>query len=430
MKRLNACQLSLLLISLTAVTGWSKGIFILPGTRDSAMGSAMVAIADNPTAVYYNPAGLALQKGSGLEASVFYLQNDAKGSKSYSNSASPVSSNGDFPLAAYLPSEPAQFQNKKFKTEALLPFIGGYTKVEDLTFALSVYGIGGGGGKWKDAVMDSFTGTDKVTASLDASYAFIIYNLSVAKEMTPKLSAGLGIDIVNMIDTLNAQKGYTRGPGSLMPQDYGVTLDQSATGSGIQFDGGVLYKISDKINCGAVVRSGTMIKLSGKATLNGNETDYDKDYLYPPTLGAGISYEPSNELTLAFALDQNKYSLMHEAERYKTQVGLSNVSQPLNGLNWKDTVQVRLGSEYRLTGRFALQAGIQTDPVPFATDQLSLSELNQYNFMYYSVGASYKIGSINFDICYAFCPSDSPSIGDRSYEYPLDVFRFGARYSF
>lgn len=408
----------------------AKGVFILPGVRAGAMGSAMVAVADEVTAVYYNPAGLAAQEGAGADASFLFLQNDVKGTNSFGNSAAPATNNGDFPLSAYLPSEPSEYENKSLKVEALIPFVGAYQNVDDITFALSVYGSGGGGGKWKDSVSDALTGNDTIKASLDAKYSFTIYNVSAAKKLSPKLSAGIGIDIVTMDDFMNAQKYYTRAAGSIMPMDYDVTLDKKASGNGIQFDGGVIYQINDRMDLGAVLRSGTLIKEKGKAVLNGLQAEYERDYVYPPTCAAGLSYKPTHKLLLAFAVELNKYSLMHETVKYKNYIGLHDENRPLDGRDWNDTTQVRLGAEYFYTEKLALWAGIQTDPVPFKRDQISMGELNQYNYYYYSLGAGYRVGKINVDLAYAYCQPDKAEIGVRSYEFPINIIRLGARYNF
>jgi len=238
---------------------------------------------------------------------------------------------------------------------------------------------------------------------------------------------GIGIDVVNMYDNSAAQKYFNTNSGTTI---YNMTMDQSAAGYGIQYDAGALYKFTDKIKGGVVVRSGTLIKMTGKATFDSNQTDYNEEYTYPMTYGAGVSYEPKKNITLALSFDQNNYSAMHETLNYKTSVGLSNSAGPLNGRNWKDTTVLHLGAEYRHTQKLAFRAGIQYDPAPFDTNQLSLMEINEYNFFYYSIGAGYKIGRVNLDFCYAYCPSDNPTIDGRSYTYNLDVFRLGARYSF
>jgi len=424
------------MMSFSVVPGWAKGIFILPGARESAMGSAITAVADDATAVYYNQAGLAQQNGAGIEAASFFLNANATSNKSLANAAIPNADNGDFPLpnlyALHLSPapEPTQYNSKQFDTSADVPFIGAYKSVNNVTYALSVYGIGGGGGQWNDSV-PALGGLTKIDASIDGSYAYIIYNISAATKLTSKLMLGLGIDFVNMVDNENVQK-YFKGV-------YGMAVNQSATGYGMQVNGGLLYKFDDKWKGGLVLRSGTDIKLNGQAKVyegfpygTNLQTDYSDDYTYPLTASVGVSYEPQSNLTLALSVDQNQYSEMHETYKYNNQVPqvFVNNAGPLQGRDWNDTTQLHVGAEYRCTDKLALQAGIQNDPAPFSTNQLTLTELNQYNFMYYSVGAGYKLGQVKVDVCYAYCPSDTPSVGDRSYQYNLNVLRLGLRYSF
>ncbi len=433
---------SLMLMLSSVVSCWSKGIFIQPGARDGAMGSAMTAVADEATAVYYNPAGLAQQTGSEVEASLFSLSANATSNKSLANAAAPNVINGDFPLPnlsaipGALPpmlanSEPTEYQSKQFSTNAEIPFIGAYKNVNGVTYALSVYGIGGGGGTWSDSV-PALGGAAKITASLAGTYAFMVYNISAATKLTSKLMLGLGIDIVNMINETNAQKYFDTAAGNSI---YGMAVNQSATGYGVQVNGGLLYKFNEQWKAGLVLRSGTDIKLNGQA--NGydsvsGQTDYTDDYTYPLTGSVGVSYEPKNNLTLALSVDQTQYSEMHETINYNKQMPgvFDNSAGPLEGRDWKDSTQFHVGAEYRCADKLALRAGIENDPAPFSTDQLTLTEINQYNFIYYSIGAGYKIGQVNVDLCYAYCPSDSPSIGDRSYQYNLNVFRLGASYRF
>lgn len=396
-------------------------------------------MADDVTATYYNPAGLAQKTGSGIEVTSFFLTDNATSNKSLANTAVANSNNGDFPLpnlnaVGFSPvPEPAGYTSKKFETNATVPFIGAYKSVNDITYALSVYGIGGGGGKWKDSVPVALPlllgGPTKIDASIDGTYAFIIYNFSAATKLTSKLMLGLGIDVVNMIDDTNVQKYFKN--------IYGMAVNQSATGYGVQVNGGLLYKFDDKWKGGLVLRSGTTINLKGQAKVYESfagqaQTDYTDDYTYPMTAAVGVSYEPKSNLTLALTIDQNNYSKMHEKYKYDAQVlgVFADNSGPLQGRDWNDTTQFQIGAEYRCTDKLALRAGIQNDPAPFKTDQLTLIELNQYNFMYYSIGVGYKVCAVDIDVTYASCPSDTPSVGDRNYQYNLDVLRLGLRYSF
>jgi long-chain fatty acid transport protein len=100
MKRRLAGLTAVAVLLFTVSQGFARGLFITPGTRANNLGGAYVAIANDPTAIYWNPAGLAQLQNSGGEISAFYLANDVKGNTSLANKASlaPDRANGDFPL--------------------------------------------------------------------------------------------------------------------------------------------------------------------------------------------------------------------------------------------------------------------------------------------------------------------------------------------
>ena len=440
---------------LLAGSAMAKGIIITPGTRANAMGAAFVAVADDATAMYWNPAGLAQQKKSGAQVYSFYLSDNAKSNRSlnsadFSLTSAPDSKGGDFPLPRVYTTEPTSYSAKELKTSAFLPFAGAFTTVKDFTLGISYYGVGGGGGKWDDTVAAAF-GADSLSASVDALYTFSIFNISVAKQINPRLSAGVGVDVVQMTDDLKVNKAYQKGPLSPLGAltDYSLNYKTSAKGTAFQFIGGILYKPIENLKTGFVFRSGTNIKLSGKGTYNQTglaglaglgypaavvqnmafETNYDKNYAYPLSCGIGVAYEATPVLTLAAGIDRFNYSSLKDEITYNTQ--LPGIFMNTNtDAGWKDVTAYRIGAEYRVNGKLAFQGGIQNDPVPFSTDKLTLLEINQYDFTYLCIGASYKISAFDLSASYGRGLGDKPSKAGAEYEYPVNAYRLTANYEF
>ena len=422
---------------------YAKAIFITPGARANSMGAAYIAVANDPTASYWNPAGLAQLARSGAEFSLFYVKNSATSNMSLGNAYPGLGNpkNGDFPLPRMYSTEPAQYNSKQFETTAPVPFLAGYHAFDKVTLAGGVYCIGGGGGKWSDTVAAG-VGQDNINASVDASYMFMVYNLSAAMEVMPRLSAGFGVDMVTMTDKQNAKKQYAhQGTGS--PSSYGLEIDQNAFGYGVQYNGGLLYRPMDTLRFGAVMRSGTKITLHGQAKYNQNglswlgsgyadlqyQTDYDQNYTYPFTYGLGVSYDPLPKWTLAAGLDFNQFSTKRDDVSYNTPLpGVFNTANADGG--WKDTTQYRIGAEYRPDEKLSLRAGIQTDPSQVRTSDLTLLNLDQYNMAYYCVGAGYNFSFATVDLTLVKGISDKPGQAGRSYEYDLDIVRLSVDYSF
>jgi long-chain fatty acid transport protein len=449
MKRwLISSGITIVLFSSASLT-LAKGIFIRPGTRANTLGGAYIGIADDLTAIYWNPAGLEQLDGSGVEMSAFYAAAKGKSNSSLMNAVAPDAEDGDFPifnLYAILGqpnAEPTEYQSKEFKTGALLPFVAGHTKVKGITLALGFYAIGGGGGKWEDSVKGFLVPTDDIISSIDGSYGFTVGNISAAKEINPKLSLGLGVNWIYMTDELEIKKEYQKSAGSPLG-NYSALVDKNASGSGMEVMGGVLYKLTEKLKAGFVIRSGATLKLKGKAktkitglsALSGglmpdvdHETDYDQNYAYPLTYGLGASYELMDSLTLALGAEMINYSAMKDNIDYEDELAgtLEDVNEKKE---WKDTTRVYLGAEYRINEKLSFQSGLQTNPVPCPKDKLTLLNTQQYNLTSLSLGARYKMRVSQIDVGYIHSFSDNPEKEGREYKYPSDSYRLGVGYKF
>jgi long-chain fatty acid transport protein len=409
----------------------ASGIFVTPGSRANSLGGAYVGIADDVTAIYWNPAGLAQLDGRGVRVYALYGTPKAKSNTSLKNSASPDREDGDFPVLNLLGVvEPAEFQSKELELQSLLPFAGGYQKVDDVTYALGVYAIGGGGGKWEDSVPGALVPTDTVSASVDGKFGFVVTNVSAAKALSLKLSVGAGINWINMIERRKIEKEYV---SPLTP--YSVKTEYNASGSGFEFIGGAMYKPMDKMRVGLVIRSGSVIKLYGEAKLEttglaaflGNhETDYEQEYAYPMTYGLGVSYDPIEALTLAAGVEVNNYSVLKDDIDYEDEAVFSDENE---SKDWDNTTQLRFGTEYRFE-KLVLRCGVQNDPLPFSREKMTLLDINQYDLITLNIGAGYNLGSVQVDVNYTKVFSDKPEKNGREYEYVSDTYQLGVGYKF
>ena len=429
--------------------GLARGIFIRPGTRANNMGGAYVAIADDLTAIYWNPAGLEQLDGPGVEISFLYGTAKATSNRSLMNAAAPDIADGDFPifnlyaLLGQASVEPAEYESKELKTVATLPFVAGHTEVRGITLAVGFYAVGGGGGKWEDSVQGALVPTDVIIASADGSYGFIVGNISAAKEINPKLSLGLGLNWIYMIDQVEIEKEYQKSATSPLG-DYSALIDKSASGSGMELMAGVLYELMERSKVGFVIRSGATLKLEGEAraeiaglsALSGglmpdvdHETDYDQNYAYPLTYGLGISYEPMDSLTLALGAEMINYSTMKDDVDYEDE--LAGTFDDVNEKeDWEASSEVYLGAEYRSNEKLSFQGGLRTNPVPYPRDKLTLLNVDQYDLISLSLGSRYEAGVFQIGVGYMHTFSDSPEKDGREYKYPSDSYRLSLGYNF
>ncbi len=424
---------------------FSGSIFVQPGDRATNMGGAFTAGADDATAIYYNPAGLTQLEGNGFEFTSFYVDSKAKSTSSLQNNSPLTPSKNDFPIPQIYPTERTSYNNKNLTVDAFIPFVAGYTQIEDITLAIGIYGVGGGSGKWSDTVKaDAVPGfSDELKASLNSEYGLIVANISGAKRISDQVSIGIGLDVIYMQSELKAKKEYTSNATIITPLNtYEVSVERKGDGYGLEAMGGVLYSPIETLRLGFSIRSGATIKIKGDARYDqvgvyavlGNpdvheKTNYTQNYKYPFTYSLGIAYDVTEDLMLAFSADVADYSSMKEDIKYDAS-GTTFVDINQN-LNWKATTMLSLGAKYRLNEAFDLLAGIRRDPSPYnQQDRANLLNTDQYDLTTLTLGTEYKINAFVFGISYAHNFSDKVKDNGAAYEFPSDSLRFGVKYLF
>jgi len=428
-------KLNVLVLVFTLFSNLFAGnIFLPPGGKAMGMAGAFIAVADDATALYWNPAGLTQQEKSGAEFAAFYIDYPAKSNKSLGNSATP---NGltDFPLKSLYPTEPTEFDSKSFNTNAFLPFIGGYKRLNDTTvIGAGAYVAAGGGGTWASTVKAT-NGIDDLSGKIDAKYGIMLFNVSAGKTLTDKLSVGLGFNVAYMEDQEEYTKTYTNNPGGLGMADYSIKYDQKATGYGYEGVLGVFYKANDKINLGMTLKTGATLKLDGTANYQNNlltpsaySSTYTEDYQYPMTVGLGGAYSVTEKLRLSAQADYWDYSTMKKDIDYKTNPTFFPDKNRLT--DWKDTIMCRIGAEYKYTDNLLLLGGWQLNPSPSPQDKLTLLTTDQYSYNNFCIGAQYCYNAYKFALTYIKSYSDNISQNGINYNYDSDTYRFNIGYKF
>lgn len=412
-------------------------MFVQPGDRATSMGGAFTGVADDATAIYYNPAGLTQLDGNGVEFTSCYLDSKAKNTKSLQNNY-PLTGKDEFPLYKGYPTEPSTYNNKNLTVNAFLPFVAGYTKLNDINLAVGVYAIGGGTGKWSDAVkcnslVPGSTIQDDLYASINRQYSFIVTNFSGAKKISDKVAVGVGLNVLYMQDTTELKKGYASN--SAPAYSYDVDIKRDGDGYGFEAEGGVLYRPIEKVRLGLTLRSGSTIKISGTAKYNQISTNYTQNYEYPLTYALGLAYDATDRLLLAFSADIADYSTMKDNYTYDNTQITDALGNPVfvntnSKSGWHDTTMLSVGAKYKLNEYFDLMGGIRRDPAPYPQEQANLLNTEQYNLTTFTLGTEYKINSFNIGLSIAKNISDTVKRDGSDYEFPSYSFRFGVKYKF
>lgn len=375
MKKSVFCMLVAFFILSFSGLSYARGPFITPGARAAGYGTAFVSIADDLTAIYYNPAGLAYQKSTQVMFTSYYVSANAT-------------------------SDDTSGKPTKYETSALIPFLGFSTPFnETTTVAFGVYAAGGGGGKVSNP--ETFYGSD---SKIEGEQSFMVYNVSVAKVINDQLSIGIGFEGIEMKDKLVYK----------IPS-YSINVDYSRSAFGFQGNIGVIYKPVDKLSTGFLLRSGTYIGLpkeTASLTTPGLSRSFVNGYTYPMTMELGASYRVLDPLNVAFAVSYNKYSW--------------------TSAEYNDTVQFRVGTEYKATDKLALHLGFFTDPNIYKnSDSYAITNIDMYNMQYLCLGAEYNVtAAMNLGLTYTHSFTQDVVDDGVTYEYPLDMVRFDIGYKF
>jgi len=377
------------------------------GPRASAMGGAFIGLADDYSAVYWNPAGITQIKGVELTAT-------AQDVITFASRGGVVRYNGDTEDRFVVVNRGATSEATNriapgvfFFTDAG-PLRSVFDKVGIAAYTLTEYGS-----KWNaDDVLSGadfinhepnsdFKGKSLAADMQDYESRIKTYMFSpvFAKEVVPGLSVGLTANIAYSHFTLSDVYMETYVDTVEMPaadDDYylymtPVQLTDDVTGWGYGATIGVLYRASRQVSAGVVFRSPMTISYDGvySAKVSGGgeeiESAYGSDFeiKYPMWVGGGFAYRDFlfDGLTMTGDVQWTAWSSIDRIDRNVVWGG-SWTDEELEALaefettefNWEDTVEVGVGFDYRLGRSVSLNLGYRNSPSPVGDD-------NYYNFV-------------------------------------------------
>lgn len=394
-KLVTACLLTA--IAGTATLSFGAGFKINEqGAKAMGMANAFVAQADDPTALYYNPAGIAYLKGAQVNLGGLVIavpQTEFTGT-------TPVS--GNVPLGSG--SSPVHERAKR--DVFIAPSLYGTYSLESLplTFGLGVNSIYPLAKSWDSS--GAFRNQNEnisikpINFQPTVAYRFDDLNFSVAA----------GLNVSHVIVSLQ-KKAYvnsiTGGApfGAFELGDLGV--DGTATDLG--WNAGLLWKPRKDLSFGLAYRSEITWHIKGDANflatspagLGAMGVNYatipsgllpfyrerftssaSTDITLPDSLNLGVAWKPTDRLTLEFDAERTGWS------SYKKLEISFEPSSPLNAFNnkpaaknWKDVWAYRLGAQYAYNKNLDLRAGYAYDenPAPDATVGPELPDSDRYN---------------------------------------------------
>jgi long-chain fatty acid transport protein len=342
----------------------------------TARGEAFVATADNASAIYYNPAGIAQLTNSNFRGGVYgiYLQPSYRPPNSAPNAGHAYYSSDNFAAI------PQFFYTYK-------------TKDAPFSFGLGVYAPYGGKTSWPQ-------NTGFRTVAISGSLKYITINPVVALKILPSLSVGGGV-MVNYAKIEMAQ--------GLKPTQTPFTNSFSFNGDGwsVGYNAGILWQPYEKISFGATFRSSANVNFDGQTkfqqqpVIPESHRSAQAGFNFPLTTVAGISYRPTPKWNLEFDAnytDWSSFGTINLQQENPPPPLKSNV--PIR-LNWQGSWMYEFGVTRYFDNGWHASAGyvFNQNSVPNKFYTPLAADMDRD---FFSIGAGHNGKTFDFDLAYQF----------------------------
>lgn len=380
-------------------------------------GMAFVATADNPSAIYYNPAGITQLSGHNVRGGVYGL---------YLRSTYESPAGGDFENSSDLHAIPQLFYTYSLEK---LP----------LSVGLGLYSPFGLSSSWPD---DSGFRTLATEGEL-RSYAI---NPAAAWQIRPNLSVGAGV-IINYAEVTLAR-------GLVWPTQPFDEFRFEGDGWDAGYHVGVLWRPIEKVSLGATFRSASTVKLEGDTAFYNlveipglfpafatERRDAKAGFPLPWKMIVGVSYRPTPRWNLEFNADYTGWDRLDTLTLNQSEgfMGILPQDIPLV-LKWKSSWYYEFGATRYLGEHWSVSAGyiFNENSVPDANYTPLVADLDRH---FLSAGAAYQAERLRLAFAYQFgygpertvsgsAYSDAGQNADGRYKFLSHALALSAQWSF
>jgi len=372
---------SLLVGSVLWAGGWNN---TLMGARAMALGGAFVGIADDASAIYFNPAGLVFQKKAfNFSIDGFYI----------------------WPTHEYTMPTGTKAQSK-YNIPLPQIFLT-YRTSEKITLGIGMYvPYAGGGVDWKK---------DQLGFPLESYLAIYAISPTLAYQISDELSLGFNLIYYRGIHKLNTE--YT-----LYEFAPPVPMEAEENGSALSAGFGLIFKPSEKISLGMSIRGPAKMKLSGITSLNYGglklNLDSETSYNLPWDVEVGLSYKVTENFLLATSVQYTMWSALDKVKKTIKSFPLIGDVKKVEDMDFKNILTWRAGFEYILPQGIALRAGIGLDRYATPEETLNITNID-VNKLTLLGGIGYKAGRMQIDFTYIYAFGKEREKISTEYGLPL-----------
>jgi len=367
------------------------------GSRALSMGGAFVGLADDYSAIYWNPAGMA--------------QFDKRYLGFYATDVIP---SGKYLLQVPAPGGLLTVVDAKTETKHYLSGLLAYYQPinESLVAGIGLYVPSGLGSSWDG---NDFSNLSNGTAyQWESKVGLVTISPGVSYRISEMISVGATLNINYGMFSIKRWAGHAEIPQPPYEFDLGQ-YEMSLKGWGFGATAGVLVKANDMLTFGATIRTPSRVKFSGDASLsnisllgfNGSSEaeTLSPHVTFPLWIAGGVAFRPMPGLILTGDLQWTQWSKLDQIELKFIDpywsLFMTASGENVMHLEWEDALQVRFGAEYMFRENLAFRAGYYYDPSP-ATDKTMNFLLPNYTFNTFTAGLGYSLNGLVIDLGFEF----------------------------
>jgi long-chain fatty acid transport protein len=380
------------------------------GTKAMGMGGAFAAQASDPSAIFFNPAGLTQLKGINVMVGATLIMPTA-------------SFTGPTGITGISPTTTDMVKQTFYPPNAYVTYSHG-----DWAFGIGFFAPYGLGTEWPASWGGTPVALGQYEAYITDLKAFYI-NPTVAYQVNEQLSIGVGVSYVFGSVTLKQKINLPTLPPGTLP-DWNSSLE--GTGNAISFNVGIQFKPTKALTIGASYRSLAEIEFSGDieftdipnfnvppgiplAALFPDQGGKAKIPM-PSNLFAGVAYDFSEAFTLEADFQFVGWSAYKELKITLDGAGVAGETELTEPGDYENAYLLRLGGEYRFTD-LAIRAGFVYDASPIPDKSLGprLPDNDRFEGV---VGLGYAFSEMfRVDLAYQYI-----SMKDRTVTGPVNAF--------
>lgn len=434
--------LAAFLVLLAAPLALASGFHVYEqGAKASGQAVAFIARADDPTAVYYNPAALTKMEDTWFSVgfSAVFIGSTTFDSKMDQANPSGLSlfSGGEFDMVNNIPT-PVHF------------FLASRPNKGKWAVGFGVTTPFGLVTEWDEKFDGRFS-------SRRSDLRTFIWNMNVARDLGNGFSVALGVDYLDA-----SIKDFSRNLSLLsLPVPSFAEPLTNLTGTGHDYGwNAALHWSNGRWSAGAMYRSEFSVDIEGNLTFHGVPNYTFPSPPFPPgvtlksqlratggsavlnlpaTYGAGVACKVNDNLELEFDIHGLSWSRFEKLE-VKVSSPTLLVGDTTAIEDWKDTISYRLGGSYNVALNHQLRFGIYAENSAIPTERLRPS-IPDADRMGYTLGYGTKIGKVQLDAYYLFIKLDEatttfadfandPSVPAGTYDSSISLFGVTASFKF